>query len=223
MSNDILVAAEPRTSTGSRDMGRLRRSGKIPAVVYGAEREPANLQLNTHDFEQLLRHYASETMMVTLQVEGQGDKRVLLKSVQHHPVDGAVLHADFQEVSMTETLRVALPIELEGTPAGVEQEGGLLEQLVTSVEVECLPGDILDLWTVDVSHLNIMDQVTVGDLQLDTDKYTLWTDPEVAIATVQPPRSEEEEEEEAEAAEPGEVEVIGEKKDEDEEGETPDE
>jgi large subunit ribosomal protein L25 len=100
------------------------------------------------------------------QVQGE-TKKVLLQEVQHHPVTGRILHADFQEISMTEKLRVEIPVRLSGEPAGVTQQGGVLEHILRAIEVECLPGDIVEQFDVDVSALQIGDRLSVSDIKVD--------------------------------------------------------
>jgi len=125
-----------------------------------------------------------------------------------------MLHVDFFEISMTETMRVSIPIELTGEPVGVEQDGGILEHVTRELEVECLPGDLVEQFEIDVSALTIGDAVQVSDIQV-SDKFDVITEPDVTVASVTAPRPEEEEE--PEEVEEGEPEVIGEKKEEGEE------
>lgn len=171
--------------------------------------------MNEHDFKMALKGHASEHLIMDLDVEGEQGHKVLLKDVQHHPVSGRVLHADFHEVSMTKKLRVEIPITLVGDPVGVTQMGGILEHILRSVEVECLPADILEHVDIDVGNLSIGDSVTVGDIKLDMAKYTIISDESLAVATVAAPRAEEEvkpAEEAVAGAEAAGPEVITEKK-----------
>lgn len=212
MSEDIKVVAKQRESKGTNAVKRLRSEGWIPAVVYSSKRETMPIQVNEHDFELMLGKHGSESMMMGLEIEGGQSTQVLLKEVQHHPVDGHVLHVDFHAVAMDETLQVAIPVELLGEPKGVV-EGGVLDHILREIEVECLPADIVEQFEVDVSELDVNDSVTVGDMEIDRNKYKVMVDEELAIAAVVPPRKTEEEIEEEEgvleegAAEP---EVIGE-------------
>jgi large subunit ribosomal protein L25 len=219
MAEEIIVKAEPRSEQGSSAARRIRLEGRLPAVVYGEGKEAQSIVLNEHDFTQLLHHHASENLIITLKIGKDADVKVLLKDVQHHPVSGNVMHADFHEISMTNKLQLAIPIELVGDPAGVKQQGGVLEHILRELEVECLPTDIVEQFHVDVSELNIGDSISVEDLDIDTTKFTVLTSSEIAVASVAAPRvEEEEEEEEGELEEGAEPEVIGEKK-EDEEAE----
>ena len=218
---ELKLVAKPREEKGSGPAGRLRREGIVPAVIYGEGKPAKMVQVNAHEFEQVLRGHTGEHMLVDLTVEGTGDHKVLIEEVQHHPVSGKVIHADFHEVSMTKKLSIEIPIELMGEPVGVTQQGGVLEHILREVEVECLPQDILEEIQVDVTGLGIGDSLTVEDIKLDPAKYEVLSEPELAIAAVAAPRIEEEpvaaEEEAVEGAEG--PEVITEKKEEGEEAE----
>mgnify|MGYP003586663186 CR=1 FL=1 len=209
----VKVVAQPRDVKGSGSAGRLRRKGLIPAVVYGSGKEAHLIQLNAHDFEQMLRGHTGEHMVMDLEVGKDKALKVLLKEIQHDPVSHKIIHADFNEISMTKKLRVEIPVRLQGEPAGVTQQGGVLEHVLRQVEVECLPTDILEQIVVDVSGLHIGQSLTVADIHLDPAKYTVLTVKELAVAAVAAPKVEEEPTPEAAAegaaAEP---EVITEKK-----------
>ena len=217
----LKVTVQPRQSRGTAQAGRLRRQGLLPAVVYGSGKPARTIQLNRHDFEQTLRGHAGENLLMDLEIEGEKTLKVLLKEIQHHPVSGQMTHADFNEISMTEKLRVELPIRLIGEPVGVSQQGGILEHLIRQVAVECLPTDIVERVDLDVSGLSIGQSLTVADVKLDPAKYTILTAKEVAVATVAAPRAEEEVAPAEAAAGEGaaaEPEVITAKKEEGEEG-----
>ena len=158
--------------------------------------------------------------MMGLQIDGGKYRQVLLKEVQHHPVNASILHVDFHAVAMDEKLVVNIPIELVGDPKGV-LEGGVLDHTMREVEVECLPGDIVEQIEVDVSGLDINDSLSVNDIEIDKSKYSILTDGELAIAAVVPPRKleEEVEPEEGLAEEGAEPTVIGEEEAEEATGE----
>lgn len=216
----LKVVAQTRQDKGTAAIGRLRRKGFVPAVVYGAGRDNLLIQLNEHDFVQVLKGHASENLIVDLEVAGEKQHKVLLKEVQHHPVTGNVIHADFYEISMTQKLRVEIPLRLVGDPVGVTQQGGILEHLLRTITVECLPSDIVEGFDVDVAALDIGHSLSVSDVKLDASKYTVIAAADLAVARVAAPRAEEEVAPEAAAegaaAEP---EVLTEKKVEGEEGE----
>jgi large subunit ribosomal protein L25 len=212
MATAVKVSAEPRNTTGTPDNNRLRKTGWFPGVVYGAGKDVQLVQVNEKDFTTSLHGHSSEHLMLDLEIKGQETKKVLLQEVQHNTLKGGIIHADFHEVSMTETLRVEIPVELDGTPTGVSLQGGVLEHLLREVEIECLPGDLMEIIHLDVSGLSIGDVLTVGDIQLDSAKYTVITDADLPVASVAAPTVEEEVAPVAEGAEP---EVIKEKKVED--------
>ena len=214
MATETKVEAKTREVSGKGAAGRLRREGIVPAVVYGEGKEACPLELNAHDFELLLRHHAGESLVLDLSIDGKATKKVLLRDVQHHPLTDGVLHADFVEISMTKKMRVSIPLNFAGEPVGVTQDGGVLDLLLREVEIECLPADIVEEITVDVSGLNIGDSLQVADIQASLG-FEIVTDPDIAVASVAAPRIEEEEvEEEVEEGSDGEPEVIGKKEEE---------
>lgn len=191
MKESVPIQAEPRSHRGSAAAGGLRREGWVPAVVY-AEGKPADaVQVRTREFQALLSRHSSEHMILDLSIRG-GVRKVLIKEVQHDPLNGRPLHIDFYEVSMTRKLRVDVPIVLRGDPVGVTQGGGMLDHLLRAVEVECLPGDLIEEIVVDVSELSIGRHLCVRDIVLDAGRYTILTSPELAVAAVSAPRVEEE-------------------------------
>lgn len=213
----IKLVAEPRVEKGSGPMGRLRRKGTVPGVVYGNGKGEQLVQLNAHDFEQSMRGHAGEHMLIDLEIGKDKVLKVLLKEVQHDPVYGKIIHADFNEISMTKKLRVGVLVKLTGEAAGVLQQEGVLEHILREIEVECLPADIPDHVALDVSALHIGERLTVADIKLDAAKYSVITGADQVVAAVSMQRAEEEVAPTVEAA-TGEPEVITEKK-EGEEGE----
>ena len=201
MAKEMVVKAVKREAQGSGVARRVRSMGQIPAVVYG-DSDPQSIQLDGHDFEMLLRDHG-QNFVADLNIEGEKlSRKVLLKDVQHDPRRGDIVHADFIAISMTQLLQVSLPVELTGEPAGAV-EGGILEQLISEIEVECLPGDMVETIEVDVSALKIGDHLTVAELKLPTG-LTAVTEAEVAVASVAAPRVEEEAGAESEEAAEGE-------------------
>ncbi len=210
---DTKLIAKKRELQGSANARRLRKSGSLPGVIYGDGEEATAVLLGMHDFEQLLHHHASETMLVEIAVEGEGDVTALLKEVQHHPVTGDLLHADFLKVAADKPIQVEIALEIIGEAAGVKA-GGSLEIVMHTLGVECLPGDLVESIEVDVSEMEIGNILHVSDVKLGSN-LKLLSDPEAIVVSVAEPRAEEEEVEEelgegaADAAEP---EVISEKK-----------
>jgi large subunit ribosomal protein L25 len=217
MAKEIKLSAVRRSTSGSSSAQALRRKGLLPAVICGPTGS-RSIQIQRHDFELMQKHHTGENLIVDLDVEGEGTTKVLLREIQQGPIFGELLHADFVEIVMTRKMRVTIPVKLLGEPLGVSQEGGVLEHVLREIEVECLPGDLVDFVSVDVGHLNIGDTLLVRDLTVDP-KLTVLSGPGLAVATVVPPHVEAEPtpEEAAAAAAPAEgtePEVIGKKKEE---------
>ncbi|MBN1670299.1 MAG: 50S ribosomal protein L25 [Kiritimatiellae bacterium] len=218
MAKEVNVTAKGRDVVGSEHARRLRRSGWLPGILNTEGAGTLPIMLNMHDFELTLHQHASESLIMDMAIDGGKAKKVLLKEVQHDPVSGGLLHVDFVEVSMTRKLRVSIPIVLQGEPVGVVQDGGVLDQPLRSVEVECFPGDLVESIPVDVSGLSIGDTIQVRDLVIDATLHVL-TPGEITLASVAAPRLEEE----VAPAEPaeGEVPAEGEAPAEGEEGKAP--
>ncbi|MEI7435572.1 MAG: 50S ribosomal protein L25 [bacterium] len=178
----ITLNATTRTLCGGASSRRMRRDGILPANVYG-EHGARAVQVKTKDFETMLRHSASDNLLINLVVDDGQPVKVLLRELQHHPVDNALLHGDFLEISMTRKMRVTIRIAFVGEPVGVTIEGGILQHSLRSFEVECLPGDIVDSFPVDVSQLHKNESLLVRDVKFDS-KYKVLTSPELAVATV---------------------------------------
>ena len=194
------LTAKTREAKGTASAGRLRRTGWFPAVVYGEGRPGLDIQLNEHDFVMMLRTHRSENMIVDLAVEGKEKPfKVMLKAMQHHPLTGRVIHVDFYEVSMTRKIQIDVPVKLVGVPTGVANEGGILEHVLRTLTVQCLPGDMVDEFALDVADLHIGKTLRVRDVKVDAAKYKVLSDPDQVVAAVAAPRTEEEEKAEAEA------------------------
>lgn len=207
----VTLTAKKRTLEGSSNARRIRKTGALPAVIFGAEKEPVSVEVNTHDFEQILHHSASESMLIEVDVEGEGSVRVLVKDVQHHPVTSDLLHVDLLRVTAGKAIAVEIQLELVGEAAGVKA-GGTVDHVMHSIAVECLPKDLVEKIEIDVSEMEIGDALHVSDLGLGA-KFKAMVDADAIVATVAAPRVEEEEEAEEGAAEgSAEPEVITEKK-----------
>ena len=167
MAKQVKLKAEPRSEIGRSAVRKLKAKGVVPAVIYGGKEEPRPLQVSARDINAMLSHAAGENILVELEIAGdKASKTALVQEIQHAPVGGNVLHIDFHAVSMDEMLQAEVPLEPVGTPNGVKNFGGLLEQALRSLTVECLPRDLPDRITVDVSALNIGDSIHVRDIKL---------------------------------------------------------
>ena len=139
MANEqIRMKAELRAEQGSSAAGRLRRAGSVPAAVNRIEGGTTLVKFDAHAFKAMLRHHASDQMLVMLELDGT-DIPALMREVQYDVVTGAPIHVDFGEVSLTKKIRVSIPVHLLGEPEGVKVEGGILQQQIRTVDVDCLP------------------------------------------------------------------------------------
>jgi large subunit ribosomal protein L25 len=184
------LVAEQRGQKGTTGVRRLRRAGWMPGVVYNESGESRPVQLNRHEFEMMMRRRRSENVIMDLEIKDDKTRKVFVKEIQRHVVNGQSLHADFLEVSMTRKMRVGIPIKLLGEPVGVTA-GGVLDQLMRELEVECLPGDLVEFVTVDVSGLAIGQTVVVSQVKVDPKLHVLAPQNQ-AVASVLAPMAEEE-------------------------------
>lgn len=195
--DQIRIKAEVRAEQGTGAVRRLRRTGRIPGAVMKMNKGGVQLiSVDSHEFMMGLRGRASKQLLVTLDMGGT-EVPALMREMQNDVIAGTPIHVDFSEVSLTEKVRVVVPVRLMGEPVGVKLGGGVLEQVLRTVEVECLPTDIAERFDVDVSKLGLDETLFVRDLQLG-DKYSLVTRSEYAVAVVKAPEG-------AEAARGGEA------------------
>jgi len=210
MAKQVKLKAERRSATGRSAARKLKARGVIPAVIYGAKDKPQPLQLSERDINAMLSHASGENILVELEIDGdQSGRLALVQEIQHSPVRGDVLHIDFHSVSMDEKIHAEVPVETIGTANGVKNFGGLLEQNLRALAIECLPRDLPDRIVVDVSALNIGDSIHVRDLQLPAGVTTRMQPDLTAFSVLAPAVEEEPVAAVATAAEP---EVITEKK-----------
>jgi large subunit ribosomal protein L25 len=182
MANQIMLKAEARTEQGSGAARRLRRAGFVPAAINSLDGGTKLLKLNAHAFGSMLRHHTSDHLLINVELDGKVVP-ALLREVQHDVMDGSAVHADFGEVSLTKKIRINIGLRLVGEPEGVKTEGGILEQTLRQIEVECLPTDMVESFQVDVSALKLGQSLAVRDLKLG-DLFTVITGKDVAVATV---------------------------------------
>ncbi len=211
------IEVQPREGLGKGAARALRRQGLIPGVVYGHNFGPIPVQVELEELKRLLHHESIESMLIRMKLNGR-EETVMIKEIQRHPVTYDILHVDFHRVSLTEEVTTRVPIELVGESIGVK-EGGILEFLLRELEIKCLPTEIPEHITIDVSRMRIGDSLRVGDLELK-EGITVLDDPDTVIVLIAAPvvREEIEEVEEAEEAEEEEPELVGEEKEEEEEG-----
>ena len=181
-----------RTGAGKEKAKKLRAAGTIPGIIYGPKRTTMEFSVNAEEFDEKLTHLEGSHLIRVLAV-GDGDlneKMILVREIQRHPVTGAVLHADFYEVDLTERIAVSVPLRFVGKAEGVVA-GGILQPVMREVEVKCLPTEIPDVFEIDVSHLGIHDAIHLSALTLP-EGVTLVGDGTQTLVTVLPPTIEEE-------------------------------
>ena len=188
---DATLRAEKREGRGKNEARRLRASGRIPAVVYGAERGKAvEIAVDPKVLSRILHSESGVNTLIGLQLDG-GDTRVLVKEYQLDPIDHKLLHADFYQVAMDRTITVTVPIVLKGEAKGIKQQGGIVDFVNRDIEIEVLPGDIPENITVDVSELMLHEGIRVRDLKTEGAKWTALSEPEMMIVHVVAPKAEE--------------------------------
>jgi large subunit ribosomal protein L25 len=197
----------------------------VPAVIYGRQAKPQNLEVSAKEFGDLIHHSASENLLVDLSVENdaRAKRLALVQEIQHHPLEGDVLHVDFHEVTENEKVVILVPLETVGEAAGVKNSGGVLEHVVFKLKVRALPKDLPEQMIVDVSHLELGKSIHLGDIKPPSGVEILG-DKHLSVISVAMPRTEEEEAAataEGEEVAAGDVEMIKEKKEEGEEGAAP--
>jgi len=165
----VEITIHPRSGTGKGAARRLRRAGQVPGILYGPKRTPAMVAVDMLQVERRLAHLEGSHLIRLVSAEpggpDGGERMVLVREMQRHPVTGTVLHADFYEVDLTERLAVSVPLHFIGKAAGVVA-GGILQPILREIEVECLPTEIPEFIEVDVSALGIHDAVHLADLKL---------------------------------------------------------
>jgi large subunit ribosomal protein L25 len=211
----IPLGGTRRENLGKGGARKARAAGKIPGVLYGHGEEPVPVSVGAREFDLALRGHKGGNPIVNLAVNG-GEYTALIRSVQYDPLTHAILHLDFQHISLTETIEVRVAVHLSGLPIGVKDGGGILETILREIDVRCLPTAIPASIEVDVSHLNIGDSVHVREIAVPN--VTILNDGAETIATVVPPTIMEEKAPEVVAVEgaPAEPEVIAKGKKEEE-------
>ena len=188
---DIVVDVKSRETLGKNPSRRLRHEGLIPAIVYGAKKDPVPVVV---DPKKILEIIHSESGVNTIFQLGLADKEarrhVMIKEYQVDPVRGNLIHADFVRIQMDEVIEVDVPVQATGEAAGVKLDGGILDHVTRQVRVSCLPGDIPEHIVIDVTPLKIGDALRVSDLP-KSDKYRILSEADVTLVVVTPPAKEE--------------------------------
>lgn len=186
----IVIDAQLRAPGGKNVNRRLRKSGRIPAVLYGPGKQPRPVIVDPEAVKDILYSDTGKNTIFSVSVEGGEHTNAMVKDYQLDPVRGSLIHVDFFEFAMDQLLELTVNVELVGEAEGVKIGGGIMDFVTRSIEVECLPSDIPESIKVDVSHLKINDYIRVKNIQVDPRVKTL-TEPEVVIVTIVPPIKEE--------------------------------
>jgi large subunit ribosomal protein L25 len=191
LRKDITVAAEVRTSRGKNEARRTRRAGQIPAVVYGAFQDPVSIAVNPRDILRIVRSTTGYNTIFNLAVAGGETTPVMVIDHQSDPVKNTLLHADLKRIDLTKRLRVTVPVHTVGDAMGVKVQGGHFELVTRSVDIECLPDEIPEHYTVDVTELMIGQSKRASDVPI-TGSTKLLSPADAVIAHVVALRAEEE-------------------------------
>ncbi|MGH9308861.1 MAG: 50S ribosomal protein L25 [Vicinamibacterales bacterium] len=188
---DSTLQAEKRDGRGKNEARRLRASGRIPAVVYGAEKGKAvEISVDPKVLSRILHSESGVNTLIGLEGIGSGDTRVMVKEYQLDPINHKLLHADFYQVAMDKAITVTVPVVLKGDARGVKQQGGIVDFVTRDIEIESLPGDIPENITIDIAELLLGQGVRVRDLAPDG-KWKAITEPDTMIVHVVAPKVEE--------------------------------
>ncbi len=199
--SDVKLNVEPRLELGSGPAGRYRTAGKVPATVYGLEADPTSVLVGALELERILHGASGANTLITLNL-ADGDALALARQIQRHPTRGDLVHVDFVRIRRDVAVTAEVPLNLEGEAPGA-RAGGLLEQLIFSVTVEAVPGSIPNSITVDVSSLEMGDQIHISDLAVPAG-VTLQHEAEELVVQISIPRGLEDEAGEGEEGEAGE-------------------
>jgi large subunit ribosomal protein L25 len=217
MAKTVSLQVSQRAGIGRTALKSVRKAGRVPGVLYGkAKDKPVRsraIEIDARKLASLLQSSTTENVLVDVEVTDVSGKKVdqhlaLLIDVQHHPIKDYIIHIDLHEIDQNEILHAEVPVVSVGEPAGVKTGGGLLETMMRTIRVACLPRNLPELFTVDVSHLEIGHSVHVRDLVLP-ENVTVTNPPELPVFSVFAPKEEVVETPVAETTEP---EVINEKK-----------
>lgn len=191
-TENFTVEGKIREGRGKGPARQTRKTGMVPAVLYGGKKESVSLAVNAKQVARILRSETGHNTIFSVNVSGSADEKAMLRDWQVDPVSGALLHVDLFRIAMDVRMRVRVPVHTFGEPQGVKMQGGVFEIVTREVEVECLPGDIPEEFRVDVTEMLIGKQLRAGDLPMDAEKVKLVTDPTRVLAHVVMLKKEEE-------------------------------
>lgn len=164
MAKTTTLKAAPRARTGSGRLNQMRREGWLPSVIYGRGAENKNLKVDAKSFNELIAGSSSENIVVNLEVEGQGTHLAFVQAIQHHPLSGDAMHADFLAIDEKTEITAHIPAHINGEAPGVKA-GGVIEQYVHAIEIICVAGDLPETIEIDVSGLGLGDSLHLGEIK----------------------------------------------------------
>jgi len=180
MANEHKIDINKRDNTGKKAVKQLRKDNNIPGVYYSpSSKESAPFYISQGEYHEAVK---SGARIFNINVEGK-KQTVLFKSIQYHPVTEKVLHIDLYGIRMDKPVNIKIPVQLTGSPIGVIEEGGVLNQASNEIEIQCLPADIPEFVETNISELNLGDSINVGSIDLD-EKITLVTSEDTVLASV---------------------------------------
>jgi large subunit ribosomal protein L25 len=184
------MTIQRREGTGKQPARRLRREGRVPAILYGGDR-PVTIAVDPREINRVMHGHEGGTQLLRVSFADSGDSRMaIIRDMQFDPVSDRLIHVDLQEVRMDRPIQVSVPLRHVGEAIGVKEAKGILEMILREVQVSCLPGAIPEVLDADVSQLGIHDVLTVENLAVP-DGVRILNDPGQAVATVAPPMQEE--------------------------------
>ena len=164
MRLETVVIATPRASRGKNEARRTRKSGMIPAIVYGAFKDPQAVSVNPKDILKIIRSKSGHNAIFDVEIAGIEKTPVIVADEQYEPVKGTLMHIDLKRIDLTRKLRLFVPVHVHGESKGVKQQGGILDVVTRQVEVECVPDDIPNEFSVDVTELMMGQNIRVSEL-----------------------------------------------------------
>ena len=180
MANEHKIDINKRDNTGKKSVKQLRKDNNIPGVYYSpSSKESAPFYISQDEYHEAVK---SGARIFNINVDGK-KQTVLFKSIQYHPVTEKVLHIDLYGIKMDKPINIKIPIQLTGSPIGVMEEDGVLNQALNEIEIQCLPADIPEFVETDISELNLGDSINVGSIDLD-ENITLVTSEDTVLASV---------------------------------------
>jgi len=184
----VTLNARARSTYGKNAARKLRQRGVVPAIIYGHGDETRPLEVSLAELQRLLTKISVENTLIDVVVEGGSTTSALIREVQYHPSRPQILHIDFLQVHAGEKLHMQVPVRLHGTPVGVRVGGGVLQEVLHHLDVECLPANIPEGVDIDVEHLDLGGSIHVGEVTLSNAK--ILNDAELVICAVTNPTPE---------------------------------